>query len=420
MSSPVPGVASKLASAYKYSLTAYLFGSVGEFYRGTMDNKKESTPKGTKILYMSGAARAPIPLQENLEKMVIGQSNALSLIVPFIQTYNAGLNPANRPVANILLSGNTGLGKTSTVEALATLLHGNPKSLIRVDCGEFQADHEVAKLIGAPPGYLGHRETQPLFTQQRLSSIQSDGCKMSLILFDEIEKAGRGLMQILLGVMDKATLRLGDSSTVDFSNTLIFLSSNLGAKKINDALREKIGFNSGEQVHLSNKQIKEIIERDVKKHFSSEFYNRLDEIAYYYPLSETDLRKIVSRELELLQQHYNSRLGTRTFMLGVGQAMFDHILITGTSPEFGARELKRKISKYITQDIVALLNDSAIPAGSVVLLDREGEQTTIRILIDYNELPENYWFFDRLLSSSLVMEDDSPDDEAPKRRKSKK
>lgn len=384
-----------------------------------MDNKKELTSKGTKLLYMSGAARAPIPLLTQLESMVIGQSNALSLIIPFIQTYNAGLNPVNRPAANILLCGNTGLGKTSTVESLATLLHGNPKHMIRVDCGEFQMDHEVAKLIGAPPGYLGHRETQPVFTQTRLNSVKSDSSKLSLILFDEIEKASRGLMQILLGVMDKAQLRLGDSTTVDFSDSIIFLSSNLGAKQVNDALREKIGFQSGQQA-LSNKQIKEIIERAAKKHFSSEFMNRLDEMAYYYPLTDDNLRKIVIRELELLQEHYNSRLGTRTFMLGIGEAMFEHILKTGTSPEFGARELKRKIYRYITQDIVQLLNANEIPAGSVVLLNRTADDDTeIRILTDYSELPENYWFFDRMFSSSGVREDDGPDDEAPKRRKRK-
>lgn len=386
-----------------------------------MDNKKEPTSKGTKIVYMSGAARAPIPMLEQLETMVIGQSNALSLIIPFIQTYNAGLNPANRPAANILLCGNTGLGKTSTVESLATLLHGSPKNMIRVDCGEFQMDHEVAKLIGAPPGYLGHRETQPVFTQNRLNSVKSDNSKLSLILFDEIEKASRGLMQILLGVMDKAQLRLGDSTTVDFTDTMIFLSSNLGAKQVNDALRDKIGFSDGKNP-LSNKQIKAIVERAAKKHFSSEFMNRLDEIAYYYPLTDEDLRKIVNRELELLQDHYNNRLGTRTFMLGVGQEMFDHILKTGTSPEFGARELKRKIYRYITQDIVQLLNSNDIPTGSVVLMNRgKNDETEVRILTDYSELPDNYWFFDRVFNSAppVARDEDGPDDEAPKRRKKK-
>lgn len=381
-----------------------------------MDNKKEPTSKGTRLLSMGAAARAPIPLQSQLATMVIGQENALSKIIPFIQTYNAGLNPANRPAANILLCGNTGLGKTSTVESLAQIIHGSPKSMIRIDCGEFQMDHEVAKLIGAPPGYLGHRETQPVFTQARINSIKSDNSKLSFILFDEIEKASRGLLQILLGVMDKATLRLGDSSSVDFSDSMIFLSSNLGAKHVNNALRDKIGF-TNDKTALTNRQIKEIIDREAKKHFSSEFMNRLDEVAFYYPLSPDDLRAIVSRELELLQQHYNTRLGTRTFLLGVGQSMFDFILSVGTSPEFGARELKRKISKHITQDIVALINDNAIPAGSVVLLDRVDDETEIRILNDYNELPESYWFFDRMMSSPVS--DDEPDDEAPKRRKKK-
>lgn len=372
-----------------------------------MDNKKELNIKGTKLQYMSGVAKAPIPILTHLETMVIGQTHALEMIIPFIQTYKAKLNPPNRPAANILLCGNTGLGKTSTVESLAQILHGNPKSMIRIDCGEFQGDHEVAKLIGAPPGYLGHKETQPVFTQQRMNSIKSENSNLSLILFDEIEKASRALMQILLGVMDKATLRLGDSSTVDFSDSIIFLSSNLGAKQVNEAFRDKIGF-TNDKDSLSNTQIKEIINRAAKKHFSSEFMNRLDEVAFYYPLQESDLRKIVSRELELLQQHYNDRLGTRTFLLGVSENMFEFLLTTGTSAEFGARALKRTITKHITQDIVALINENMISAGSVVLIDRNAEETEIRVMTDYSDLPDNYWFFDRMLGATLV--EDEPEE----------
>ena len=160
---------------------------------------------------------------------VIGQPQALSSIVPYVHMYNAGLSPEGRPVGVFLLLGPTGTGKTRTVEALAEVLHGTRKHLVRVDCGEYQLDHEVAKLIGAPPGYLGHRETQPILTQAKLASVTSEKSSVSIVLFDEIEKAAPSLNRLLLGVLDKATLRLGDNNVVNFERTLIFLTSNLGA-----------------------------------------------------------------------------------------------------------------------------------------------------------------------------------------------
>lgn len=362
---------------------------------------------------MAGTARAKVPLQQQLESYVIGQTQAISSIIPFIQTYLVGLAPENRPAANILLCGNTGLGKTSTVESLAEIMHGNSKSMLRIDCGEFQAEHEVAKLIGAPPGYLGHRETQPLFTQQKINSIRSEKCKLSLILFDEIEKASKALTQILLGIMDKATLRLGDSTVVDFSDSIIFMSSNLGAKQINEAIREKIGFDPS-KIMMTERQIKTTIERQVKRHFSVEFYNRLDEVCYYYPFSDEALQNIVTLEMERLQRHYNNRLGIRSFMLGISDTMFDYILEKGTSPEYGARELKRTIYHAVTQEIVALLQDNAIQPGSVVLIDRVKNETQISVLIDYSDLPEDYMFFDKKFSS-----DDLRPEDPPKRKRRK-
>ena len=129
----------------------------------------------------------------------------------------AGLAPEGGPVGVFLLLGPTGTGKTRTVEALAEILHGSDKSILRVDCGEFQMEHEVAKLVGAPPGYLGHRETQPMLTQQKLAAVASEDCNLSLVLFDEIEKATPSMTRLLLAVLDKAALRLGDNTTVNSS-----------------------------------------------------------------------------------------------------------------------------------------------------------------------------------------------------------
>src|SRR5882724_8457794 len=179
-----------------------------------------------------------------LSQKVVGQPAATHLIVPYIQMYQAGQAPEGRPVGIFLLLGPTGTGKTKTVEALAEVLHGTPKNVLKIDCGEFQMEHEVAKLIGAPPGYLGHRETQPMLTQQKLNAITSEKCSLSLVLFDEIEKAAPSMTRLLLGVLDKGVLRLGDNSTVNFEKSLVFLTSNLGAREMMREINPEFGFQS--------------------------------------------------------------------------------------------------------------------------------------------------------------------------------
>src|ERR1700676_760101 len=158
--------------------------------------------------------------------------------------HHAELSADGRTAGVFLLLGPTGTGKTRTVEALAEVLHGSHKHLLKVDCGEFQMEHEVAKLIGAPPGYLGHRETQPLLTQQKLGAVTSEGCNLSLVLFDEIEKAAPSMTRLLLGVLDKAILRLGDNSTVNLEKSLVFLTSNLGAREMLREISPEFGFQS--------------------------------------------------------------------------------------------------------------------------------------------------------------------------------
>src|ERR1700712_3613103 len=183
-----------------------------------------------------------------LSSKFVGQPNVISVIVPYVEMFQAGLAPENRPVGLVLLLGPTGTGKTRTVEALAEALHGTSKNLLKVDCGEFQMEHEVAKLIGAPPGYLGHRETQPMLTQQKLNSVTSEKSPLSLVLFDEIEKAAPSMTRLLLGVLDKGTLRLGDNSTVNFDKSLVFLTSNLGAREMMRELNPEFGFQSAGKV----------------------------------------------------------------------------------------------------------------------------------------------------------------------------
>ena len=274
-----------------------------------------------------------------LSQKVVGQPAATHVIVPYIQMYQAGLAPEGRPVGIFLLLGPTGTGKTKTVEALAEVLHGSEKNILKVDCGEFQMEHEVAKLIGAPPGYLGHRETQPMLTQQKLNAITSEKCNLSLVLFDEIEKAAPSMTRLLLGVLDKGLLRLGDNSTVNFEKSLVFLTSNLGAREMLREMNPEFGFQSvktTERSELTGK-LQSIGLAAVRKRFSPEFVNRIDCIITYQPLTAESLSAILDKQIADLQNHVNTRLGNRSFTLDVPPDARQFLLQKGTSSEYGAR-----------------------------------------------------------------------------------
>src|SRR5260221_3379616 len=178
---------------------------------------------------------------QSLRARIVGQEEGVQALVDLYQVFCAGLNSPGRPVGNLLFLGPTGSGKTRIVEAAAEILFGDPRLVIKVDCAEFQHSHEIAKLIGSPPGYLGHRETHPLITQEALAASHSEKLKLSFLLFDEIEKASDALWQLLLGMLDKATLTLGDNRRVDLSPTVIFLTSKLGGGGVTELMQRAIG-----------------------------------------------------------------------------------------------------------------------------------------------------------------------------------
>jgi len=272
-----------------------------------------------------------------LSQKVVGQPAATRVIVPYIQMFQAGLAPEGRPVGVFLLLGPTGTGKTKTVEALADVLHGSEKNVLKVDCGEFQMEHEVAKLIGAPPGYLGHRETQPMLTQQKLNAVTSEKCSLSLVLFDEIEKAAPSMTRLLLGVLDKGLLRLGDNSTVNFEKSVVFLTSNLGAREMMREINPEFGFQSVKssvRKDLTSK-LQSIGMASVRKRFSPEFVNRIDCIITYQPLTVESLSAILDKQITDLQNHVNTRLGNRSFTLDVPFEARQFLLRNGTSPNTG-------------------------------------------------------------------------------------
>src|ERR1700736_5040342 len=181
-------------------------------------------------------------LEDELRHLIVGQEEAINQIVKAYQTHVAGLSPAGRPIGNFLFLGPTGSGKTRVVEAAAETLLQNPRAVIKIDCAEFQHSHEIAKLIGSPPGYLGHRETHALLSQEALNQHHTEKVKVSFVLFDEIEKASDALWNLLLGILDKAILTLGDNRKVDFSHAMIFMTGNLGAKEMDALLRPRLGF----------------------------------------------------------------------------------------------------------------------------------------------------------------------------------
>jgi len=302
-----------------------------------------------------------------------GQDHVFETILPYIELYHSGLSFEGRPVGVFLLLGPTGVGKTKTVETVAKNLHGNPKSLLRVDCGEFQMDHEVAKLIGAPPGYLGHRETTPLMTQAKLNFVTSESSNLSVVLFDEIEKGAASLQRLLLGVLDRGILKLGDNTTVNFERSLIFLTSNLGASGLQTFLQGTFGLGGEEK---EDKVYGDKCVRAAKKFFSPEFINRIDEFISYDFLSEAAIGEIFDLKIRELNSHISFRKGPDSYTVEFTPASKQQMIDISVSKEYGARHLNRNIQKLIVQKLPKL----SPQRGDIVRVDfRKGEFTFVKI-----------------------------------------
>jgi ATP-dependent Clp protease ATP-binding subunit ClpA len=324
-----------------------------------------------------------------LSRKLIGQPAAIAAIVPYVQMYRAMLNPEGRPAGVFLLLGPTGTGKTKTVEALAEVLHGSSKKLLKVDCGEFQMEHEVAKLMGAPPGYLGHRETQPLLNQQKVNGASSESCDLSIVLFDEIEKAALSMQRLLLGIFDKATLRLGDSTSVTFEKTIIFLTSNLGARRMSRELNPEFGFESVLPRQDAGRKLQNIGVAAVRKYFSPEFVNRLDGVVVYQPLGADAMAAICDQQILDLQEHIDRRMGERAFRFEATLKARRFLIVQGTSEQYGARELKRTVQRLLIQPLAGLVAAGEISPGSHIRADLSPRKNklVIRIVGEEELLP---------------------------------
>jgi ATP-dependent Clp protease ATP-binding subunit ClpA len=335
---------------------------------------------------LSGRTRRPVlpedpdGLAARLKSLLVGQPEAIDTIIPYIQMHQAGLAPEGRPVGVVLLLGPTGTGKTRTVEALAEVLHGNSKNLLKVDCGEFQMEHEVAKLIGAPPGYLGHRETQPMLTQAKLNSVATESSDISLVLFDEIEKAAPSMTRLLLGILDKATLRLGDNTSVNFERALIFLTSNLGAKSIQRLNKPDFGYEAMLPPPVPTEdtaKLQSVGMSAVRHKFTPEFVNRIDSVITYKPLDRPACEVILDQIFAGFSRLINNRLGMRGFRLQCTVAGRNLLLDLGVSVEFGARELKRTVQRNFIQPVAALVAQGQVPPACTVVLDAKNGEFNI-------------------------------------------
>ena len=331
----------------------------------------------------------------DLRKRIVGQDEAIDQIVNIYQMYLAGMNSPGRPIGNFLFLGPTGTGKTRMVEATAESLIGDLRAMIKIDCAEFQHSHEIAKLIGSPPGYLGHRETHPLLSQEALNQYHTEKIKLSFVLFDEIEKASDALWNLLLGILDKANLTLGDNRRVDFSRTMIFMTSNLGAGEMSSILRPNLGFAASEieRQHQNGKlddcttdKIARAGVEAARRKFTPEFMNRIDKVVVFKLLGERELRKILGLELNILQQRiFNSN--STPFVFSVTETAKEHLLHEGTDMKYGARHLKRTIDRSLVHPMSNLIATQQVRGGDLIKVDFDSDSSQMVFSKEAEDMP---------------------------------
>src|SRR5579864_762191 len=319
-------------------------------------------------------------LVNKLRQLIVGQEEAIHQIVRAYQTHVAGLSPVGRPIANFLFLGPTGSGKTRIVEATAESLLKNSRAVIKIDCAEFQHSHEIAKLIGSPPGYLGHRETHALLSQEALNQHHTDTTKLSFVLFDEIEKASDALWNLLLGILDKGTLTLGDNRKVDFSAAMVFLTSNLGAAEMSTLVAPRLGFHvpSSEDPSRNGTLSARISRTGVdaaRRKFTPEFINRLDNIVVFKSLGREELRRIIDIELEMVQQRIQAAAAGGPFLVNVTDSAKDFLLMEGTDLRYGARHLKRAIERLLVQPLSNLMASGQVHRDDCIRVSHEEGST---------------------------------------------
>ena len=335
-------------------------------------------------------------LESDLCKRIVGQDEAIQQIINIYQTNLAGMSSPGRPIGNFLFLGPTGSGKTRLVEATAESLVGDGRAVIKIDCAEFQHSHEIAKLIGSPTGYLGHRETHPLLSQEVLNQYHTEKIKLSFVLFDEIEKASDALWNLLLGILDKATLTLGDNRRVDFSRALIFMTSNLGASEMSSIMRPSLGFGAGEAERqyaagVVDDQLNDKISRAgveaARRKFTPEFMNRIDKTVVFRPLGEPELRKILGLELNIVQQRVFSSANGAPFVFSLTDGAKEYLLREGTDMKYGARHLKRAIDRNLVHPLSNLIATEQVRGGDLIRVDYDQSLSRLTFFKEAEDMP---------------------------------
>jgi len=338
-----------------------------------MDIEKLNETMGTVFLDPDQKSPRAQDFEERLSARIVGQERAVRRMSGLYQIFLAGMNPLNRPIGTMLFLGPTGSGKTRVIEAAAEVLFGDSNAIVKIDCAEFQHSHEIAKLIGSPPGYLGHRETSPMLTQENLDRMHTDDVKLSLILFDEIEKASDSLWQLLLGILDKATLTLGDNRRVDFSKCMVIMTSNLGAREMSELISGGIGFHSGKAAKNPNdtevdQKIYRTAVESARRKFSPEFMNRIDKVVVFRSLKEHHLRRILDLELQAVQDRIMQSAGTK-FVFQCSETAKETLLKEGLDFKYGARHLKRSVERFLVYPLSNLVATNQIGLGDLVHVD---------------------------------------------------
>jgi ATP-dependent Clp protease ATP-binding subunit ClpB len=310
--------------------------------------------------------------ERKLHEKVVGQDRAIERIARLYQVYLAGLYPPSRPIGNFLFLGPTGSGKTRIVEAASEILFGTANAVLKVDCAEYAHSHEISRLIGSPPGYLGHRETTPYLSQGNLERYRTPELDFTLILFDEIEKASDTLWSLLLGVLDKGRLMLGDNSEVDMTRTIIFMTGNVGAENIDRLMSGGIGFNdpTGSFCQDSmDQRIYSTVMDSARRKFSPEFMNRIDSVVVFRGLAEEHVRRILDIELELLRKRIMQAAGDVKFSFDLSDRAKQKIMEEGFDRRYGARHLKRSIERFLVFPLANLVSTGQIRYGDHVSID---------------------------------------------------
>jgi ATP-dependent Clp protease ATP-binding subunit ClpB len=345
--------------------------------RNESAKKKESSEKGILLDPERKSPRAK-DFEDKISALIVGQERAVRRVSGLFQIYLAGMNNPSRPIGTMLFLGPTGSGKTRVVEAASEVLFGEPHTVVKIDCAEFQHSHEIAKLIGSPPGYLGHRETAPMLTQENLDKSHTDDTKLTFVLFDEIEKASDSLWQLLLGILDKATLTLGDNRRVDFSKTVVIMTSNLGAREMSDMISGGIGFAPtktgapSEDDEIDAKIYRTALEA-AKRKFSPEFMNRIDKVVVFRSLKEHHLRLILDIELSSVQDRITESAGTK-FIFECTTDAKEFLLGEGIDLKYGARHLKRSIERFLVYPLSNLVATQQVETGDFVMVDFDHEK----------------------------------------------